>query len=148
MSEPTPIRRKRYGTKDRAKAVTLALSTSVAAASRGTGIPETNIRRWKDDPEMAEYGAKTREEIAEEAKALSVKVLSEIRDRLPTFEPRDLTILYGVLTDKAQLLAGEATSRLEHRELLEQFDDHEKGAVADWLREIVRDRLAADAVTD
>lgn len=127
--------RRRYGTKTRVKSVTQALATSVAAASRATGIPESNIRRWKDDPEMAEYGAKTREEIAEESRALSVKVLAEIRERLPEFDPKDLAVLYGILVDKGQLLAGDATSRTEHRDLTTELNDHERETLTQIIRE-------------
>lgn len=149
MSEPTPIRgHRRYTKRQKATVVIAAEMTTAAAASETSGVPESTVRYWMDSPEFVELRAKTREDLAAESKALAHKTLEAIQRRLPEFEPRDLTILYGVLTDKAQLLAGEATARLEHRELLEAFDDHEKGAVADWLREIVRKRLAVDAVAD
>ena len=127
--------RRRYGTRTRVKSVTKALATSVAAASRATGIPEDNIRRWMNDPEMQEYAAKTREEIADESRALSVKVLGEIYRRLPDYEPRDLSVLYGILVDKGQLLSGQATARSETRDLTGTFDDEEWGKLKDVLRE-------------
>ena len=65
--------RRRYTRKQKVTAVTLALVSNAEAASEKTGVPRTNIRRWMDDPELAEYGLKTREEIANEARALGVE---------------------------------------------------------------------------
>lgn len=129
--------RRRYTRKDKISVVTKALISSPTAAAEETGVPRTNIRRWIDDPEMAEYGLKTREEIANEARALGVKVLAEIRDRLGEFEPRDLSILWGILTDKSQLLSGEATSRTESRDLTDTLDDHERETLSRILHEAV-----------
>lgn len=131
---------RRYTRKQKLSAVTLALVGNPTTAAEATGIPQTNIRRWKDDPEMAEYGLKTREEIAEEARALGVKVLAEIKDRLGEFEPRDLSILWGILTDKSQLLSGEATSRSEHRDLTDALNDHERDTLAGILRDAVAEK--------
>lgn len=128
--------------------VIAAEMTSAAAAAEASGIPRKTLAYWLDDPEFAPLRQKTRQDMADEASALAHKVLGEISRRLDEFEPRDMAILFGVLVDKGQLLSGEATSRTEHRELLNDFDDHEKGVVADWLRELVRERLVADAVTD
>lgn len=120
--------------------------TSVAAASEATGIPATNIRRWRDDPEMAEYGEKTREEIAEEARALSVKVLAEIRGRLGEFDPKDLSVLWGILTDKAQLLSGGATNRTETRDLTARLDEAQAAQLMDDIDEWLAARKSdADA---
>jgi transposase-like protein len=132
-----PGKHRRYTARQKASAVTMALISNASAAAEQTGIPERNIRRWQDDPEMAEYAAKTREEIAEEARALGVKVLAEIKDRLKEFDPKDLSILWGILTDKSQLLAGQATSRTETRDITATLDDHEQAAlrhaIDEWL---------------
>jgi len=141
VTEPTPIRKhRRYTKRQKGVAVMTATLASVAAASAETGIPATNIRRWRDDPEMAEFGEKTRAEIADEMRALGVKVLAEIRTRLPEYEPRDLSILLGILTDKAQLLSGEATSRTESRDLTATLAEEERDALADEVDQWLRDR--------
>jgi tetrahydromethanopterin S-methyltransferase subunit G len=90
-----------------------------------------------DAPEFVQLRQKTREDLAEESRVLAHKALGEITRRIGEFEPRDLAILYGVLTDKAQLLAGQATARTEHRELSDELDDHEREALTRILREAV-----------
>ena len=59
----------------------------------------------------------------------------KIRSRIDEFEPRDLSVLWGILTDKAQLLSGAATSRTETRALTDSLADHEKEALADAIDE-------------
>lgn len=117
--------------------------TSIRGAAKAIGANESTVRYWFDDPDFAQYRAKTREEIAPEAIAIIHEALAMVRRKLDQFEPRDLSVLIGVLTDKAQLLTGEATSRTESRELLNGFDDGEKEAAAGWLLKVARERLDA-----
>jgi hypothetical protein len=119
--------RRRYTRRQKVTAVMAAEMTSTEAAAGSTGIPRTTIAYWMESPEFVAIRQKTREDLAEESKALAHKALGEIQRRLAEFEPRDLTILYGVLTDKSQLLAGQATGRVETREL--GLDDHETEAL-------------------
>lgn len=127
----------------RAKAVSLALVTGAAEASRQTGIPERSIRVWMDNPEFAELRTKTREELSEGFKALAhlsmTRLLEQVRAGL--VEPRDLTILLGVATDKHLLLTGEATTRTESKDITHDLDDHE----AEVFGEVVRAELARRA---
>ena len=131
--------RRRYTKRQKATAVIAAEMSSVAAAAEQTGIPRTSIMNWMDDPEMVELRQKTREELASDSMALAHKALGEIKRRMPEFEPRDLTILFGVLTDKGSLLSGHATERSETRDLTAHLDDHESDALSDaiddWLKE-------------
>lgn len=146
MTEPTPIRaHRRYTRRQKAVAVIAAEMATVAAAAEGAGIPETTVRYWMERPEFVLLRAKTREDIAVETRTLAVKVLGEIERRIGDFEPRDLSILYGILTDKGQLLAGEATARTEHRELLDGASDETVNAVEGWLLDVARQRMATDA---
>lgn len=135
MDEPTPIRsRRRYTKRQKATAVIAAEMSTVAAAAEGQGIPESTLRQWVDSPQYAELRLKTRGDMAEESSVLAHEVLASIRAKLHEFEPRDLTILYGVLVDKSQLLTGEATSRTESRELIDGMDDHERETLMSILR--------------
>ena len=137
--------RSRYTKRQKVAAIVAAELTTAKAAAKSTGIPETNIRRWRDDPEMAQYSAKTREEIAEDARALSARVLESIRERLGEFDPRDLSVLFGILTDKSQLLAGQPTERTETRDITATRPDHEKDALADAIDEWLKERADAPA---
>lgn len=142
--EPTPIHRKRYTKKQKTTVVIAAEMSSVAAAAEATGIPATNIRRWRDDPALAEYGAKTREEVADGFKMLTGLAIDRLAVLVPTMEPRDLIILAGVGVDKGQLLAGGATSRAETIDLTGAFDDHEREALAAILHDAIGESDAGD----
>ena len=54
-------------------------------------------------------------------------------------EPRDLATIYGIAIDKGQLLAGEATSRSENRDLTETMNDHERETLRKLLDEVTVD---------
>ena len=138
MSEPTPIRQhRRYSRRQKVTAVIAAEMSSLTEAAASNDVPITTLDYWMDLPEFVELRKKTREDMAEESKALAHKTLAVIKAKIDQFEPRDLTILYGVLVDKGQLLTGQATSRAETRQLTEGLDDHEKEA----LRTIIADAI-------
>src|SRR5512147_2772645 len=105
MGDVTHLRTpRRYTKRQKATVVIAAEMSSVAAAAESSGIPESTVRYWMDNPELAELRAKTREERAHAAATMSLLVLAEIRRRLPEFEPRDLSVLYGIMVDKGQLM--------------------------------------------
>ncbi len=117
------MERKRYTKRQKISAVVAAELTSNLAVQDATGISEANIRRWRDDPEMAKYVDKTRDELSEGAQMLAHRALEQIVSKLPDFEPRDLVTLFGVMVDKAQLLSGAATSRTELRDISGSLTD-------------------------
>jgi len=136
-------KRRRYSKVEKVAAIVTAEMTNATAASAATGIPETNIRRWQDDPTLAEYGAKTREELAEVSKAIANlaghKLLVAIRD--DRLEPRDLLMAYGVGVDKSQLLSGGVTERTETRDI--SMDDHERQILRDAIDEHLKEPSGA-----
>lgn len=132
MVKPTPIRR-RYTRREKVTTVMAAEMTSVSEAARAKGYPRKTVEYWFDDPEFAVYRQKTREDIAPEAISLIHLALETIKRKLDQFEPRDLTVLVGVLTDKSQLLTGKATERTE--QITGGMDDHEREALRSVLDE-------------
>lgn len=136
---------RRYTKRQKAGAVTAAIASSVQAAADETGIPRNTIAYWMDSPEFVELRQKTREELGEESKALAHKALGEIQRRIGEFEPKDLAVLYGILTDKAQLLSGGATERTEHRDITEGWDDHERSALKDAIAAELAKRETVEA---
>jgi len=116
---------------------------SAEKAADELGLTPRSVQRWMHDPELAQIVAKTREQSADAIRAVASLSWAQLAQRVADgkMEDRDLIILAGVATDKAQLLSGDATSRTEHRELLADFDDHERDAMADWLRDIARQQL-------
>lgn len=147
---PTPIRHyRRYSRKTKAMAVIAAATTSVQAAAEQAGIPERTVGYWFDHPDFAEIRAKTREDLAAETMGLAHVVAGEIKRRMGEFEPRDLSVLMGILVDKGQLLAGHATSRMETRDLTDNLDDGERetlrNAIDDYLQK-AKDDIIDEAI--
>ncbi len=137
-------KRRRYTRKQQATAIIAAELSTVAAAAKAQGIPESTLHYWLEEPRFAELRAKTREEQAAGFQVITTLAMARLTELVPTMEPRDLITLMGVAADKGQLLSGGATGRTEHRELLTDFDDHERDAMASWLREVAKERLRAD----
>jgi hypothetical protein len=132
--------RRSYTKRQKITAVIAAEMTTQASAAEQAGIPRKTLAYWFDDPAFAVYRQKLREDLGPESMALAHNVLAEIQRRLPEFEPRDLATLYGILYDKAALMAGQATARTETRQLTDGLDDHEKAA----LRAVLDDLLKAE----
>jgi hypothetical protein len=126
--------RRRYTKKTQASAVTVALASSTQAAAEQTGIPRTTIDYWLHKPEFDDLRNNTREELAEGSKVVAHMALEAIQRRLDEFEPHTLVVLYGVMTDKSELLTGGATSRTETRTLTDGFDDDERKALHDAIQ--------------
>lgn len=114
---------RRYTKRAKIAAVVAAELSSNLAVQDATGISEANIRRWRDDPELAKYIDKTREELADGTQMLAHRALERISATLEDFEPRDLVTLFGVMVDKAQLLSGGATARTESRDITGTLSD-------------------------
>lgn len=129
---------RRYTKRQKATAVIAAEMVNVAASAEANGIPESTLRRWMDDPELADLRTKTREDLAQEAHVLAQLAAAEIKRKLPDYEPRDLNVLYGIMVDKAQLLSGHATDRTEVRDITESMTPEAADALANdidvWLR--------------
>jgi transposase-like protein len=128
-----PPKRRRYTKAEKATVVIAAEMSTAAAAADATGVPESTIRYWLDNPKFAELRVKTREEAAAGFSVLMHMAQKRLQELIPDMEPRDLTILLGVSAEKAQLLGGGPTSRTETRALTDDFDDDEKKRLRDWI---------------
>lgn len=142
---------RRHTQRERAHAVATAEQLNSAdEAGKQLGIPGRSIRRWRDDPAMADIVRKTREETAGDVAAAMVLAWTRLIERLQRddIETRDLIILAGVATDKSELLAGHATSRAESRDITDTLTDHESDLIGSAIRnELGRraDALVAEA---
>lgn len=143
MTEP----RRRYTKREKASAVTAAMASSVQAAAEQKGIPRTTIDYWMDHPEFVELRKKTREEMAEGSMVLANLAQSELARKVKAgeVEPRDLAVIYGIAIDKAQLMAGQATSRNESRDITK--DDHESEILRDAIHRELTERGQRAAAT-
>jgi hypothetical protein len=113
---------------------------SAESAANELGLVPRSVQRWIHDPELSAIVAKTREESAESIRAVASLAWAQLAQRVADgqMEDRDLIILAGVATDKAQLVAGEATSRSEHRDITADLsaEDAEKLSkdISEWLK--------------
>ena len=144
MTKLTVVKpRRSYTRRQKVTAIIAAEMTNAATAAEQAGIPESTLRYWMDNPKFAELRAKTREEEASGFRVIVHRVQERLFELIPTMEPRDLTILLGVATDKSELLMGAATSRTEHRDLTAGFDDHESALLGDMFRKAIVEAIEA-----
>jgi hypothetical protein len=134
---------RRYTKRQKVAAVAAAVASSTLAASEGSGIPESTLRYWMNNPEFAEIREKAREELAPLASTVAVigwiESLRLLREH--KLDPHDVIFLTGLATDKSQLLNGLATARTETKALTDGLDDHEREA----LRDVIDRALAESA---
>ena len=109
----------------------------VVAASEQSGIPESTIRYWRDKPEFAEIRARTREDLADEVKAVAHLAWQRIAETMSTMEPRDAIFAADKATTLMQLLSGAATSRVESVSVTDGLDDHEKAALRRVIDQVI-----------
>lgn len=136
--------KRRYPKATKAAAVILAEQTSANAAADAMGIPVRSIGYWLDSPEFAEIRQRAKETWSEEVLVVARRAWQLIAQRLPDMADRDLIDVGEMATEKAQLLAGAATSRSEHRDLTENLADHEREALADAIDEWLTTGRAAE----
>jgi len=141
------MRGKKRPQAERVAAVAIAEVRGVDVASEQTGVPQRTIRLWMDRPEFAELRSKTRDELADGFRVLAHLAQSKLIQSIDSMEPRDLTILLGVSTDKHLLMSGEATGRTEST-LLRGRSDHEQQLLADVLNRELERRAYPDAAGD
>ena len=142
------MRGKRTPDKLRAKAVGLALVAGVPDAAKAMGVSERNIRRWKQDPEMAELVQRTKEAVTEEWWGVIQKGVRRVADLLDAAEDvQKVATATAIVTDKMLLIRGEATSRTEST-LLQGRSDHEQRLLADIINRELEGRADAHAPGD
>lgn len=144
MPDAAP-RRRHYTRKEKLAAVMAAEMVGVTEAAEQAGIPHQTLSYWMERPEFSEYRRKAREDLVEEVGIVAHLAWQRVAEALQagSLEPRDALFAADKATSLYQLVSGQATSRSEHRELLADFDDHERDAVAAWLHDLARERLEA-----
>lgn len=143
MARPTNYKRRTKP--EKLAAIVAAETTSVAAASGQTGIAESTIRYWLEQPQFAEFRAKTQVDMTEGFTVLVQLVMSEIVGRIKEFDTDELPILLGIAFDKSQLLRGGVTDRTEHVSITDGFDDAEKAALQAAIRKELAERARVPA---
>jgi transposase-like protein len=110
---------RRYTKREKVAAIVAADASSTLAASEATGVPESTLRYWLDQPEFAKLRENAREAMAEEAQVVARLAWQKLGEaiRAGQLDGRDLVIAAGMATDKSALLNGQATARTEHRDI-------------------------------
>ena len=123
----------KYTAHQRQHATTLYTEVGTAEASRQTGIPTRTIKDWANKDgivaqadtqkthEMRAVNAERvqrawgdfREEQAMNAGATAANLMGKARNAEKSRDAKDWAIAYGIFIDKAELLSGRATSRIE-----------------------------------
>lgn len=135
---------RKYTKATKAALVLLADQTSVNAAAEASGVPRTTLEYWLDRPEFVDLRQRAREKWGQDVTVTALLGWGLLAERMPQMSDGDLIDATELATSKALLLTGEATSRSESRELVADFNDGEREAVAAWLREMTREKLHAD----
>jgi hypothetical protein len=101
---------KSYSLTDKARVLGTYLEEgSYARASRATGVDEATIRAWMGAPELRSVVVEMRSEfasgVAVEAASIASLAMRKLRAKLEegTTGARDLSIVFGVLTDKVKV---------------------------------------------
>lgn len=117
--------RRRYTKAQKASAIVAAEASSVLAAAEATGVPQSTLRYWMDDPKFAYLRDNAREAMAEEAQVVARLAWQKLGQAIANdeLEPRDLVMAAGMATDKSQLLNGGATARSESRDITGTITD-------------------------
>jgi transposase-like protein len=125
--------RRAYSKRTKLSAVMAAEMGGVVQAERQTGIPESTIRYWMDQPEFAEIRAKTREDLADEIKTVAHLAWQRVAASLRSgeMEPRDAIFAAEKATSLQILMTGGATARTETRDITGTLDDAD-------VRDIIR----------
>jgi len=137
-----------YTDAQRKAALALHVEHGPAEAARQTGVPAATIKSWarrrgvrtasRDHPmreavAVAELSwARRRARLTDDTGAAAAEVLERLRHSTHALEAHRLAMTYAALVEKAQLLAGSATARLEVSE------DERRSRVKE-----MRDELAA-----
>jgi hypothetical protein len=136
---------RRYTAREKAQAVGIAVVDGQTIAEERTGIPKETIHVWLNRPEYAPLRTTARTIVIEEFWVGIQVGLEEVVKGLRTDAPvHQKAEALKVIADRYALLSGEATERTETRELTAEFDDGEADAIAAWLRDIARERMATE----
>ena len=127
--------RRRYTKAEKLSAVLAAEMTGVVAVQDQSGIPESTIRYWMDQPEFAAYRAKAREDLKDEITVVAHLAWQRVAEGLQKgqLEPRDALFAAEKATTQYLLMSGEATSRTEQRSVTDDLGDDEKQRLRDWI---------------
>ena len=106
----------------------------IRPAAREAGVPESSLRRWRDDPDVARLRAEKHEEVVADLWAAFQRGVRRVDELIPlTTDISKVAIALGIVYDKMALMTGEPTSRTESRALTDDLSDDEKQRLREWI---------------
>lgn len=109
-----------YTDEQRARAYVVLTTNqgNIKRTARDTSLPESTIRRWRDEweedgPPDTSLVAEATGDFVQEAERVRDAALAEMERKIPAATPSALVAMVGMLTDKIALARGLATSRSE-----------------------------------
>jgi transposase-like protein len=144
VSEPIPIRKRRnYTKRDRAKVVGASEVMGIRPAARDAGVPESTIRHWRAMPEMAQLRAEKKDEVAADTWATFQLGVRRVAELIPqTEDVQRVATAAAIMFDKFALMMGQATDRVETRDVTATLPDDELEAVTTSISEWLKARRA------
>lgn len=113
--------KRRYSDQDKAVALA-ALDTfggNVSKAAEFAGVPRTSLNDWRDGKlpdDVTEIRHEKTRSLADLMEEVIREALGILPDKLAACRGAELATVVGILTDKRQLLTGEATSITQTRD--------------------------------
>jgi hypothetical protein len=103
---------------------TYALNGNARETSRVLGVSFETVRKYispDDKDQFSQIRSEKRIDIIEKAKDVQIKLLEAMIDpkKLAEAKLSEVGVAFGIVTEKIQLLSGEATERHEHRDSTE-----------------------------
>ena len=129
---------------EKARAVGIAAVTSIAEASRQTGIPRQTIQQWYDQPEFGELRQRKQEVVQDEWRVgvqLAFRRSVELLNK--TDDPVKAATAGAIIYDKLALSTGNATSRTESKDISDDLPAHIKRQLRDRYADSLRDSAEA-----
>lgn len=127
------MRGKKRPLSERTAALAVVAVEGIPAASERTGIPQTTIREWLDDPEFVELRQRTKELATEEWWGIVQDAFRRSRELLKqTDDPVKAATAGAIVFDKMALASGDVTARTDVRAWTDGLDPDKQRRLRDW----------------
>lgn len=131
----------------KAEAVALALVVGDTKAAEQLGIPRRTVSSWRAKAEATAdpIVLETKEQLVDLARDTAARALYRLRERIddPSARVGELASALRVLVEAGQLLAGEATARIESTSVVASVNggisDEERLELREWLTQQIGD---------
>jgi transposase-like protein len=136
--------RRSYTRAQKAALVGEAEVKGVRRTAREHHIPVSTLQAFRTHPDYAQMRTEKREDVAADVWTAFQMGVQRVMQLIPDSDDlQKVATATGIIYDKYALIAGQATSRSEHRDIVSDLDDHERDTLARILREAVEEEADA-----